>query len=250
VCVLALLAAVGVSQVNQKTYKCKRSDFKIMTRRMPPTDLVGADVLVKTVEGFEKPWVPGKVVGVTTQDRCVRQGQRTRRRRCSCLLSLLFWGLLPMQRPCREGRVAFCVCAVVVFWGSASSACPGASVKLDPPMNVSSSSTPLPRLRCTRQHLWCFCVACVFACVRVCACVCVCSDCLCVSCAADRYRVQIGSQNILRRRSQFKVVGEDDGDVDDCASPSGAPLRCVPVCVASLACSRVPLRVLLSVRCQ
>ena len=57
------------SQVNQKSYKCKRSDFKIMTRRMPPTDLVGADVLVKTVEGFEKPWVPGKVVGVTTQDR-------------------------------------------------------------------------------------------------------------------------------------------------------------------------------------
>ncbi len=80
VCFVVLLAAVWPQlQVNQKTYKCKRSDFKIMTRRMPPTDLVGADVLVKTVEGFEKPWVPGKVVGVTTQDRCVRQGQRTRR---------------------------------------------------------------------------------------------------------------------------------------------------------------------------
>ncbi len=57
--------------MNQKTYKCKRQDFKIMARRMPSTDLVGADVLVKFVEGHEKPWVPGKVVGVTTQDRCV-----------------------------------------------------------------------------------------------------------------------------------------------------------------------------------
>jgi hypothetical protein len=45
-----------------------------MARRMPSTDLVGADVLVKFVEGHEKPWVPGKVVGVTTQDRCVCPG--------------------------------------------------------------------------------------------------------------------------------------------------------------------------------
>ncbi len=57
-------------QVGQKTYRCKVSEVKFMARNMPPPDIIGSTVFVKYVEGIDKPWVEGKVVGVTTQDRC------------------------------------------------------------------------------------------------------------------------------------------------------------------------------------
>ena len=60
---------IVVRQVGPKTYKCRPEDFKAASRNLPPADLVGADVLVKHIDGVSKKWVPAKVVGITTQDR-------------------------------------------------------------------------------------------------------------------------------------------------------------------------------------